>query len=352
VSVVHRVRLPLGAVPLVEVGHEVEPAEVLATRRPPGPGATIPIAARLRTTPGEAAERLAVAAGDILETGGTLGSDDRGRTVRAPYALLFLGYDAVEGTALVAPLRGSEPIVGHVRGEVASVAPDAIEIVVAGPLLQGVGGSGSAVHGELRVAVREPGEELRASLVDVGAAGKILVGGSRASAETLTRARAMGAAGIVLGGILEKELRDFESTRQRRRDVGGEDAPFAIVLLEGFGKVGLDPGLFAWLRAQEGRTASLFGEQGRVYVYEAGPPPARRALPRPGDRVLAHRRPHAGAPGELVRVLHGLHATDAGIVARSGVVRFDDGPIAVVPLANLEAVEREPDATAVDSTDD
>jgi hypothetical protein len=44
--------------------------------------------------------------------------------------------------------------------------------------------------------------------------------------------------------------------------------------------------------------------------------------------------------GELMRVLPALHATPAGIVARSGLVRFEDGHVSVVPLANLEATER------------
>jgi hypothetical protein len=59
---------------------------------------------------------------------------------------------------------------------------------------------------------------------------------------------------------------------------------------------------------------------------------------------VAHRRPFAGAAGELVRVLGGLHASHAGIAARSGIVRFDDGRSAVVPLANLEATERRSEA--------
>ena len=150
----------------------------------------------------------------------------------------------------------------------------------------------------------------------------------------------MGVAGIVLGGILDKELRDFEATQLRRREVGGVRGDFGVILLEGFGKVGFNPGLFAWFRAHEGRMASLFGELARLYVYDAGPPPARRVLARPGDRVIAHRRPHAGHGGELVRVLDRLHAFASGVVARAALVRFEDGHTAVVPLANLEATER------------
>ncbi|HUF07357.1 MAG TPA: hypothetical protein VMP86_08240 [Candidatus Binatia bacterium] len=337
-SVLHRVRLPLGAITTVEVGRRVEPSDVLATRRPPGGGTSLPVATRLRRPAAATAELVRAAPGSLLDAGDLLASDESGHEVRVPEACLFLGYDADDGTALVAPLGATQPILGHVRGEVTAVDAEAIEIRVAGALVTGVGGSGAAVHGELRMAVGEPGEELRAGAIDVGATGKIVIGGSRASAETLTRARAMGVAGIVLGGVRDKELRDFEATQQRRREVGVR-GDFAIVMLEGFGKIGLDAGLYAWLRSHEGRMASLFGERALLYVYDADPPPARRALARVGDRVIAHRRPFAGAGGELVRVLDLPHVSASGVTARSGLVRFEDGRSAIVPLANLEATE-------------
>ncbi|MGH2418343.1 MAG: hypothetical protein ACRDFY_08425 [Candidatus Limnocylindria bacterium] len=339
-SVVHRVRLPVGASPMVEVGHRVEPAEVLATRRAPRGGMSVPVALPLRRSARDAADLLVAQPGARLEAGEILAEDEHGRQVRAPEACLLLGYDLDDGTAMVAPLSGSEPVLGHVRGEVISVEADAIELRVAGALVTGVGGSGNAVHGELRVAVHEPGDELRASAIDVGATGRIVVGGSRASAETLTRARAMGVAGIVLGGVLDKELRDFEATQQRRRDVGGVRGDFAVLLMEGYGKVGFDPGLFAWFKSHDGHLASLFGSDARLYVYDAGAPPARRTLPRPGDRVIAHRRPHAGLGGTLLRVLDRPQAAESGVVARAGLVRFEDGRTAIVPIANLEATER------------
>ena len=324
-SVVHRVRLPVGATPLVEVGHEVEPAEVLATRRPPGEGTSVPVAAVLRRSAEAAATCLAVSPGTVLEDGDLLAADTRGREVRVPHACLFLSYDLNDGAALVAPLQGTEPIVGHVRGEVTRVEADAIEIRVGGAMVAGVGGSGGAVHGELRLAVRDPADEDASGRPDVDRARSQLVGGSRASAETLTRARAMGVAGIVLGGVLDKELRDFEATQARRREIGGARGDFGVLLLEGFGKVGFDPHLFAWFQAHEGRRRTRTA--------------ARRVLARPGDRVVAHRRPYAGMAGELLRVADGLQVTTTGIPARAGIVRFEDGLTAVVPLANLEAAE-------------
>jgi hypothetical protein len=274
-----------------------------------------------------------------------LARDDRGHEVRVPAACLLLAYDSQDGTALVAPLGSSEPIMGHVKGEVAAVHADAIEVRISGAVVTGVGGSGGAVHGQPRVAVHDPADELRASAIDIAATDRIVVGGSRASAEALTRARAMGVAGIVLGGVLDKELRDFEATQRRRRRTGASaTTDLSVLLLEGYGKVAFDPVLFAWFRAHDGRLASLFGAAGTLYVYDAEPPPARRVLPRPGDRVIAHRRPYAGQPGVLLEVLDGLRAGTSGIAATSALVRFEDGLTVVVPLANLEATERLPEA--------
>jgi len=339
VSAIHRVRLPTGARVIVEIGHEVEPAEVLANRRVAGEGTILPISTRLRRSPAAAAEHLVARPGALLEAGEPIASDGRGREVVVPEACLFLGYDLDDGSALIAPLGTAEPVIGHVRGRVTGISAEAIEIEVPGAVMSGVGGIGGAVHGELMLAVSAPADELRATAIDVNAAGRILVGGSRASGEAMTRARAIGAAGIVLGGVLDKELRDFETAQARRREVGAPHGDFAVLMLEGFGKVALDGALFGWFAAHDGHMASLFGADARLYVYEAEPPPARRVLPRPGDRVLAHRRPFAGGSGRLERILDGLRATPSGVATRAALVRFDDGRSAIVPLANLEATE-------------
>lgn len=337
-SVVHRVPLPVGATAAVKAGDRVQPEDVLATRRTPSGGTTLTVAARLRRPADRAADDLVVRPGASLERGTVLAREAGGREVTVPYPCLFLGYDPDHGTALVAPLAEQEPIVGHVRGRVSRVTPSQIEIRVAGGVLGGAGGSGPAVHGRLRVAVRDPLDELRAAAIDSDATGRILVGGSRASAEALTRARAMGVTGVVLGGVLDKDLRDFDATQRRRKELtAGSD--FAILLLEGYGKVGIDPGVFAWLQRHDGKLASLFGDAARLYVYDADEPPGRRVPARSGERVVGTRRPYAGAGGRIARILPGLHAVASGIAARCALVRFDDGRTGVVPLANLEATD-------------
>lgn len=334
---VHRVPLPPGAEPTVDVGDEVSADAVLAVRRALGAPVAIDAARVLRRRPTEVATRIMVGSGDRVAAGDALAAAGH-RVVRSPVSGIFMAASRVDGTLLVAPFGDEEPVVGHVAGRVRAVERRSISIEVPGAMLRGIAGSGEAVHGELVVAVHEPAEELRAAAIDVAKAGRIVVGGSRASAETLIRARAMGIAGIVLGGVLDKELRDFESIQRRRREMGGMTGAFSLILVEGFGKVGFDPPLFEWLRRQSGRMASLFGAERTLYVHEASPPPERRPLPLVGGRVVAHRRPFAGRSGALVAVLDDLHAAPSGIPARMALVRFDDGRLAPVPLANLEAV--------------
>ena len=333
----HRVHLPRGAVAAVAVGEEVRPEQVLAVRRRPGPPVRVRVTELLGRPPGQVAALLLARPGARVEEGEPLARDPQGREVPSPASGLVLSLSVMDGSVLVAPFGEEEPVIGHVHGRVQSVEPDAVVLEVPGVVLHGVGGTGEAVHGELVIAVHTPEEELRAGAIDVGATGRIVVGGSRASAETLTRARAMGVAGIVLGGVLDKELRDFEAIQRRRREIGGLTGSFGVLLLEGFGKVGIDPQRFAWLRGHAGRTASLFGAEGLLFVHEATPPPARRSLPRVGERVVAHRRPFQGRAGVLVAELEDLHAAPSGIPTRMGLVRFEDGRLAPVPLANLDA---------------
>lgn len=333
----HRVRIPRGATTTVQVGTEVQPEEVLAVRRQPRAPAQVPVAGPLRRRGSELIDLLVAKPGTVVGRGDPLATDGEGRELPAPIGGMVLGLSAFDGSVLIAPLGEEEAVIGHVRGTVRSIDRGWITIEVPGVVVHGVGGTGDAVHGELVLGVRSAEEELRAATIDAGATGKIVVGGSRASAETLTRARAMGVAGIVLGGVLDKELRDFEAIQRRRREVGGLVGSFGVVLLEGFGKVGIDPQRFAWLRQHTGHMASLFGADGLLVVNDATAPPGRRTLPRVGERVIAHRRPFQGRAGVLVAELEDLHAPPSGIATRMGLVRFEDGRLAAVPVANLEA---------------
>lgn len=333
----HRIHLPRGTLVTVLVGAEILPDEVIGLRRGAMAPVHVALTRPLHRQPSEVDEVLTVRPGERVDADQPLALLDGGAAVTAPMPGLVLSVSRRDGTLLLSPLGPEEPVISHVRGRVRAIEEGALVIEVPAARLRGVGGSGEAVHGELVIGVASPENELRASAIDSGATGKILVGGSRASAETLTRARAMGVAGIVLGGVLDKELRDFEAIQRRRSEAGGMTGSFGILLVEGFGKVGIESQLFAWFRKHAGRVASLFGADRLLYVYDAAPLPERRALARVGDRVIARRKPFQGRGGVLVALLDNLHAAQSGIPTRMAIVRFEDGRLAPVPLANIEA---------------
>ena len=65
--------------------------------------------------------------------------------------------------------------------------------------MQGIFGIGGEVWGEIAVAVQSPDEPLTPAHVTPAMKGKIVVGGSFLPSETMTKAKEVGVAGLVIG---------------------------------------------------------------------------------------------------------------------------------------------------------
>ncbi len=97
-------------------------------------------------------------------------------------------------------------------------------------------GWGQPVVGRVILGVAGPDAELRATAIDISAAGAVLVAGARLDIEALTRARAIGVAGIICGGVVGRELRQLEESDVRQRAALHAITPFAILALDGYGR--------------------------------------------------------------------------------------------------------------------
>ena len=337
---VHRVAVGATARLVVAVGDEVRAGDELARETRMRRLVKVPLARRLRLAPEIAQEHLTVRRGERVAAGQLLAvSQVGGRVARSPVDGWVLWYSTETGVLAVASVEDGPPTTSPLRGRVQAVDDGAIEISVQAGVVRGVDGSGDPTDGELAVRVGSANEELRPGHVDATVRGKILVGGSRVSPETLSRARAMGAAGVVVGGVIDKELRDFLATEERRLAAGRAGslpAVFGVLVVEGYGRVSLAAPLFDWLATHHGREAALLGADRALYVYGAAPPPTRSVPPQPGDTVFALRAPHAGATGVVASIQPALRATHAGGVRRIAIVRLSNGRRAAVPVANLE----------------
>ncbi|MBX3030057.1 MAG: hypothetical protein KF809_07835 [Chloroflexi bacterium] len=249
--------------------------------------------------------------------------------------LLYVGADRV-AHAVVA--REPTTILSPVAGTVVALGPGRIVVRATGLGLRGPVGWGRPVLGRLIIGVAGPDEELRASAIDIGAAGAILVAGARLDIEALTRARAIGVAGIVCGGVVARELRQLDESDERQRAALHATTPFAILALDGFGRRPIP--VRAWdtlVAASTGDPVAVVPEA-RMVVLPPGTAPAGGRWTQDAVRVTAGEG--TASVGRLVG-LAGTVRRPGGTYLPGAHVVFPgtvDRPVrrTVVPLPDLE----------------
>lgn len=222
---------------------------------------------------------------------------------------VFLLYVEPERALHAVVARAPEPVASPVDGVVVTVGADGLLIRAAGLGLVGQVGWGQPVVGRVMIGVTGPDEELRASAIDISAAGAVLVAGARLDIEAITRARAIGVAGILCGGAVGRELRQLEESDERQRAALHATTPFGLLALDGFGRRPMPA--IAWdllvAAAVEGSQVAVVPEAGLAVVPT---PPEDRLTQWGPDAVRITVGEGAGVTGRLV----GL----AGPVRRSG----------------------------------
>ena len=274
----------------------------------PGPGSKGPERPGDRWTPpdgGRADDAGGVPSGELLFRAGgrwRIAAADSSEPLDAPFPGIIREVRDGIGIRLQSPAKG---IVGTE--------------VLAGP-----------TSGRLHVATGPDGE-LRASQVDVGAAGSILIAGARIDAETLTRARAVGVRGIVVAALGIKERHDFLASERRGRAGVHGLPPFGVLVLDGAGRRPIASPIMAMLEALEGRTVAIVGRPPCLVIDD---PDVELPAPR-ADLVRVRSGPLAGAEGTWLG-LAGPRRFPAGVMLEAGFVRFGERAPIAVPLGDLE----------------
>jgi hypothetical protein len=231
----------------------------------------------------------------------------------------------------VAAAELMEPIETPVGGIVREVRPGtSILVQTAGRAIRGIVALGGPTRGRLQTVASADGE-LRSGGLDVGLAGTILVVGSRIDAETLTRARAMGVRGVIVGGLASKERRDFLASETRQRAALHRLPPYAVLVLDGASRRPLPSAV----------TAVLDGLAGQDVAIVANPPMLLFDVPElaiaapPPDLVRIRGGELAGREGRWLGPA-GWRRFPGGVHLEAGSVRLSDGTAVAVPLGDLE----------------
>jgi hypothetical protein len=241
----------------------------------------------------------------------------------------------------------------YVRGIVVEVLPDEGVIVEArGALLQGIFGVGGETWGAVAVATDSPDAELTPGRLRPDHRGRVVVGGAFVTHDALMRARELGVAAVVVGGLDDLDLRRLLGRDLGVAITGSEDLGFTLVLTEGFGRIRMSDRAWDLLGARVGRLASVSGAtqiragvlRPEVLIPEsgAGTAPVERGMEEGlalGSLVRVIRAPHFGRVAQVVELPSELRRLETEALVRVLVVVFpEDGTGAVVPRANVEII--------------
>ncbi len=223
-------------------------------------------------------------------------------------------------------------------GQIEAVLPGRLDLRVDGLSVDAQVGWGRPASGRIVLAIDSPDGEIKASRIDSTAAGAILVVGTRIDIEAMSRARAIGVAAVISGGVASRDLRQIRSSEARQAAALHAAAPFGLLALGGYGRVPIPTHLWDLLVAAEGRSAGIYPDA-RILVVEGDPAPLLEAAARSLGTVRSTGGEHRDHEGRLVG-LSGPRRWPGGNYAPGGFVelRGSDGSVErhCVPLTTLE----------------
>jgi hypothetical protein len=350
--------LPVAAEVLLDVGDRVAADTVVA--RAPGRGRlrTLNAARILDVLPGEVPGAMVVAVGDTVAAGQEL-ARTRGvfgllaSVCRAPVAGTVMAVSPHTGRILLEEPAAPLEVQAFLPGIVSAVHPERGATVSGwAARVAGVFGVGGERCGDLLPLVGRPSSMLEAAQIDGAVAGRVLLGGAGVRADALGRAAALGAVGLITGGIGDLDLSGWLGRSTVLADTTGIPGPLTVVVTGGFGRVPMDADTFELLRAYAGQLVCVSGwtrvragaVRPEVIVPLAEEPTAsatHELAPElaVGSLVQVVRAPWFGRRGRVGRLPEDPQVVASG--ARCLVAEVDlasgDGTVAV-PRCNLEVL--------------
>jgi len=358
----HRTRrlLPIAGDVLVKEGDAVQARQIVAQTFIPGDITPLNMAKLLSMPPGDVPECMLKKVGELVTRGEVL-ARTKGifGMMRAEYKSPIGGtLETISSVTGQVILRG-EPtplqVAAYLPGLVVSVLPNegcVIEADVA--FIQGIFGVGGEAFGRIRMACRKHDQDLTPDLFQPDMRDAVVVGGARVTHEAILKAKAVGTAAIVTGGIDDEDLEKFLGYNVGVAITGSEQVGLTLILTEGFGEIAMAERTFTLLTAHEGREASVNGAtqiragvmRPEILIPRTGAEQSATAFAPPGSGYLevgvpvrVIRDPYFGRLGAVSALPSEPAVLASGSRARVVEVKFASGESAIIPRANVELIE-------------
>ncbi len=243
----------------------------------------------------------------------------------------------------------------YLQGEVVEIFEnEGCAISTLGSFVQGIFGVGGETHGTLKIVVPDNATVLEEKHIDENCKGCVVVGGSMATADAVKKAISVEAAGIVAGGISDKDLREFLGYDIGVAITGNEELGVTLVITEGFGEIAMAEKTFELLKSKEGIMACINGAtqiragvirpevviplSGEIAETGAEEVALTEGL-KVGSPIRVIRQPYFGQIGTVSDLPPALQQLDSESKARVLEVEFQEGKKAIIPRANVELIE-------------
>jgi hypothetical protein len=262
----------------VGVGDIVTPDTIVARSAKADKTITLYVASELGVPNDKIQRYLAKPTGSTFASGEVIARARRGMrsvSLTAPMAGTLTAVDEAAGTVQLVVSAESGELRALVHGDVDRVVPEhGVLIRTTGARVFGILGFGPEAVGRIAVGLDRPDRELSADQVKDSWRGALVLTGMTVGVPAMQRLQQAGVAGIIVGSLAEADVRRMLSQGADAPQLGaaafwkpghtrapfvmrGAQAPFAIVVTEGFGRIPMADPVFGFLRQHEGAVASV-----------------------------------------------------------------------------------------------
>jgi hypothetical protein len=197
-------------------------------------------------------------------------------------------------------------------------------------------------------------QELTDDLIKTDMKGCVVVGGARMTELAIEKAREVGVAAVVSGGIDDQDLKKLLGYDLGVAITGSEQIGITVIVTEGFGEIAMAERTFSLFNSREGAEAAVNGAtQIRAGVLRPEIVIPHTAVDAPevrgaagsgsyleiGRPVRIIRDPYFGLIGSVSALPAEPRVLESGSRARVLEVTLGSGDSVTIPRANVELIE-------------
>lgn len=351
-------RLPLKGEVVCKVGDQVKAETIIAKTYLPGEVHTVNVAGILGIMPEDIREYMLKRENEEMEKGEAI-AQSKGffglfkSMVKSPTKGTVESISSITGQVILREPPEPVEVDAYVDGEVVEIyEKEGAGVETVATFVQGIFGVGGETRGDILRVSEKAEDVLTADEITGECAGRILIGGSLVTTEAVNRAIEIGARGIVVGGIDDRDLKGFLGYDIGVAITGSEDIGLTLIITEGFGKMAMADKTYRLLISREGERASVNGAtqiRAGVMRPEVVVPLDTKAEKAEAERastgleiglpVRVIREPFFGSIGRVTALPSELQLIETEAQVRILEVELQGGKRVLLPRANVEMIE-------------